>query len=176
MRRARFSLTRCLARCFWWVAAAALFAVRPHLAAMILDLPRIRGRASGACHGPPGCPKFTGTIDEEGRIRIDCENYPEHWQEIQLPEEWVLAYQAHQEDLSDRPPSPETLQNKVEVHADQAWTVDEADPGYVELRGQLTADNIGRANACGESMYDAVQCMLFDAVDLSMRLSSSPHT
>ena len=54
----------------------------------------------------------------------------------------------------------------MEVHADQAWTVDEADPGYVELHGQLTADNIDRANACGESMYDAVQCMLFGAVDL----------
>ena len=59
---------------------------------MIIELPRVRGRATGARDGPPGRPKFTGTIDEEGRIRIDCENYPEHWQEIQLPEEWVLAY------------------------------------------------------------------------------------
>ena len=69
---------------------------------MSLELPRIKGRAAGACHGPPGRPKLTGTIDEEGRIRIDCDNYPEHWQEIQLPSQWVLAYQAHQEDLSDR--------------------------------------------------------------------------
>ena len=39
-------------------------------------------------------PKFTGTINEEGRIRVYYENYPEHWQEIQLPTQWVLAYQA----------------------------------------------------------------------------------
>ena len=69
---------------------------------MSLALSYIRGRAAGACHGLSGRPRFTGTINEEGRIRIDCENYPEHWQEIQLPQEWVLAYQAHQEDSSDR--------------------------------------------------------------------------
>ena len=54
----------------------------------------------------------------------------------------------------------------MEVHADQAWTVDEADPGYAGLHKQLTTSNIDWANACGESMYDAVQCMFFGAVYL----------
>ena len=80
----------------------------------------------------------------------------------------MLAYQAHQEDSLDRLLSAETLQNvfAVEVHADQAWTVDEAYPGYAGLHRQLTTNNIDRANACGESMYDAVQCMLFGAAYL----------
>ncbi len=54
-------------------------------------LPYIRGRAAGACTGG-GAPKFVGTLSESGRIRIDCENYPEHWQEIQLPDEVVRAW------------------------------------------------------------------------------------
>ena len=128
--------------------SAALSAVRPQRVAMSLELSYIRGRAAGACHGPSSRPKFTGTINEDGRIRIDCENYPEHWQEIQLPEEWVLAYQAHQEDSSDRLLSAETLQTAVEVHADQAWTVDEADPGYAGLHRRLTTNNIDRACVC----------------------------
>lgn len=46
-------------------------------------LQHIRGRAAG---DGTGRPKFTGTLSPEGLIRIDCENYPAHWQEIQLPE------------------------------------------------------------------------------------------
>ena len=64
---------------------------------MSLELLHTRGRAPGACDGRSGHPRFTGTISEEGRVRIDCENYPEHWQEFQLPEEWVLAYHATQQ-------------------------------------------------------------------------------
>ena len=74
-----------------------------------------------------------------------------------------VAYQAYQKNLSDRLVTAETLQNVVEVHADQAWTVDEADPGYAGLHRQLITNNIDWANACGESMYDAVQCMFFGA-------------
>ena len=108
---------------------------------------------------PAMAPKFTGTINEEGRIRVYCENYPEHWQEIQLPTQWVLAYQAYQKNLiiSDRLLLTETLQTVVEVHADQAWKVNEADPGYAGLHRQLTTNNIDWANACGESMHSFVR-------------------
>lgn len=61
---------------------------------MSTELTHIKGRAAGACNGT-GPPKFTGTISCDGRIRIDCDNYPEHWQEIQLPEKWVEAYKAY---------------------------------------------------------------------------------
>ena len=46
-----------------------------------MKLTHIKGRAAGA-RDEPGATKFTGTISETGRIRIDCDNYPEHWQEI----------------------------------------------------------------------------------------------
>ena len=39
-------------------------------------------------------------------------------------------------------------------------------PAYAGLHRRLTADRINWANAYGGSMYDAVQCMFFRAVDL----------
>ena len=128
--------------------------------AMSHELLHIKGRAAGACDGRSGRPRFTGTIDKEGRVRIDCENYPEHWQEFQLPEEWVLAYHAHNKAVEGLL-STETLQDKVVVHADQAWVVDEADPGCAGLHRKLTSDKIESAIARNEPMYDAVQLMVF---------------
>ena len=47
----------------------------------------------------------------------------------------------------------------VEVHADQAWTINEADPGYAGLHRQLTTNNIDNhwANACSESMHPFIR-------------------
>lgn len=79
---------------------------------MSTKLTHIKGRATGACDGP-GRPKFTGTISSDGRIRIDCDNYPEHWQEIQLPERWVEAYKAYNE--RSRGSRDETLEDNTKV-------------------------------------------------------------
>ena len=77
----------------------------------------------------------------------------------------MVAYHAHNEVVEELL-SAETLQDKVVVHADQAWVVDEADPGYAELHRKLTNDRIESAIARQESMYDAVQLMVFRAADL----------
>ncbi|KAL0032020.1 hypothetical protein WJX77_000895 [Trebouxia sp. C0004] len=42
-----------------------------------------------------GAPEFCGSLSTNGLIRIDCNNYPAHWQEIQLPEEVVLAWKEY---------------------------------------------------------------------------------
>ena len=54
----------------------------------------IRGRPAGKPDQTGGSPKFVGSLSPDGLIRIDCLNYPEHWQEIQLPDEVMhsLAY------------------------------------------------------------------------------------
>lgn len=57
-----------------------------------IPLTHIRGRAAGDGRGAP---KFCGTINTDGLVRIDCENYPAHWQEIQLPEEVVQAWKEY---------------------------------------------------------------------------------
>ena len=59
---------------------------------MPLTLTQIRGRAAGA---GSGAPKFQGTLSGDGVIRIDCQNYLEHWQEIHLPEEVVTAWREY---------------------------------------------------------------------------------
>lgn len=59
------------------------------------------------------------------------------------------------------------LRDKVEVHIDQACTVDEADEaGYARLHRKLVQESIKWAAARGESMVDAVQLMVFNAADL----------
>ena len=58
------------------------------------------------------------------------------------------------------------LQDKVVVHADQAWVMDEADPGYAGLHRKLVNYKIESAIARDESTYDAVQLMVFRAADL----------
>lgn len=58
-----------------------------------VPLTHIRGRAAGdALPTGSGTPQFCGTLSTSGLIRIDCENYPAHWQEIQLPDEVVQAW------------------------------------------------------------------------------------
>ena len=59
-----------------------------------VPLTHIRGRAAGDLMGS-SAPKFCGTLSTDGLIRIDCENYLAHWQEIQLPEEVVQAWKEY---------------------------------------------------------------------------------
>ncbi|DBA80493.1 TPA: hypothetical protein ACH3X1_007765 [Trebouxia sp. C0004] len=42
-----------------------------------------------------GAPEFSGSLSTNGLIRIDRNDYPAHWQEIQLPEEVVLAWKEY---------------------------------------------------------------------------------
>lgn len=42
-----------------------------------------------------GAPEFCGSLSTNGLIRIDCNKYPAHWQEIQLPEEVVPAWKEY---------------------------------------------------------------------------------
>jgi len=58
-------------------------------------LPFVRGRATGV--GEDGVPEFRGVINSNGLVRIDCLNYPEHWQELQLPPMWVKAWKQYTE-------------------------------------------------------------------------------
>lgn len=58
-------------------------------------LRHIKGRAAGTASGQGGRPRFTGTLNQDGLIRVDCENYPEHWQEILLPDQVVDAWAKH---------------------------------------------------------------------------------
>ncbi len=60
-----------------------------------IQIESIRGQPVGAADGP-GSPKFVGTINSDRLLRIDCENYPEHWQEIQLPVDVVTKHPAEQ--------------------------------------------------------------------------------
>lgn len=68
-----------------------------------VPLTNIRGRAAGdplfLISGAP--PEFCGTLSVDGLIRIDCNNYPAHWQEIQLPEEVVLAWKEYRSQKAD---------------------------------------------------------------------------
>ena len=80
---------------------------------MSLNLKYVRGRAAGVCDGPDGHPKFCGTITEDGRIRIDCHNYPEHWQEAQLSMEWVQAYEAYKKRSRETPSTATSEGEKV---------------------------------------------------------------
>ncbi|KAL3153155.1 hypothetical protein ABBQ38_011908 [Trebouxia sp. C0009 RCD-2024] len=59
-----------------------------------VPLTHIRGRAAGDPTSG-GAPEFCGTLSTDGLIRIDSANYPAHWQEIQLPEEVVLAWKEY---------------------------------------------------------------------------------
>ena len=61
-----------------------------------VPLTHVKGRAAGdPLPTSGGAPKFYGTLSTSGLIRIDCENYPAHWQEIQLPDEVVQAWKEH---------------------------------------------------------------------------------
>ena len=73
-----------------------------------VPLANIRGRAAG---NPilGGAPEFCGTLSTDGLIRIDCDIYPAHWQEIQLPEEVVLAWKEYRSKKSSRVVSEDVL-------------------------------------------------------------------
>ena len=61
------------------------------------------------------------------------------------------------------------LQDKVEVHADQALTVDEESPGYKQLYRTTVQRALGSfdwGKGQGPLWYDAVQLLVFSAADL----------
>lgn len=60
-----------------------------------IPLGKIRGRPAGQPINSGGSPKWVGIVRENGTIRIDCENYPEAWMEIDIPEEIMQAWIEH---------------------------------------------------------------------------------
>ena len=126
-----------------------------------MELSHIEGKAAGVCE-TGGRPRFFGTIDNDGCIRIDSDNYPEHRQEIRLPKEWVAAYKAHYQTPQGSLPA-EAPRKEVEVHADQAYLVDQNDRDYAALHTKMVHR---RFRGYGEEGIDAVQYMVFDRFDL----------
>lgn len=66
------------------------------------DLPlcSIRGRPCGKAENNE-MPQWVGILRENGKIRIDCENYPESWIEIDLPEEVLRAWRQIRQGSND---------------------------------------------------------------------------
>ena len=78
-----------------------------------------------------GAPKFCGTLSTDGLIRIDCDNYPAHWQEIQLPEEVVLAWKEYRSKKSSRVVSEDVLMGFLHMVNERLTALDKR---YAELK------------------------------------------
>jgi hypothetical protein len=75
-----------------------------------LPLPHIVGRPAGELVGAPGLPQWVGWVDVNGKLRVDCDNYPAAWLEARLPDDVVRAWTAWRA-------IPDRVQREVEAHA-----------------------------------------------------------
>ena len=83
--------------CFGWIGGADVSyrSDEEKRQPRVIILRHIKGKAAGSASGQGGRPRITGTLNQDGLIRFDCENYPEHWLEIRLPDRLVDIWAMH---------------------------------------------------------------------------------